>query len=610
MNYKTSLFSVLSFVCMASAAHAAPPNLLWHNKNGFVSAANCQITSLKSVPFHISQGKKASALESTDLQTPAGARKFYLLNRSLVRDASGGKNRKGFKLVDVIGVSQTPKAQPNKWFADRMDNGYIAEASLKNLEDFVLEIKSGVSVKEIPNIKIPTVGTFWQLATEKDEIQGFHCTIEGKSTDFMIFDVFSADSEAPVARVGVNSDHTGIFKSILTHLPAEADKVLDSRMEKAPSDSRQSLETATSTSGSVAASPLEVAKAAGEEIDSQNKQIQPLVNKPLTESPIATSPATPTLTTSSENPGAQAATDAAPVQKNDANDDEEATDESLKLINSRQEHVVCINEDTLNVRDESLEKVLFKAERNESVLPFQSWDSSDTKKKIIGGKEYTFIKIQFPEKEGENVGWLAKDYVRLEGQCPIAKKTEAAEVGGMSKATGPIKDINSPSCCGFPTIKRPTHSYLSGMRRFKAGRSRGKRLHAACDLYRVHGEAAVSIAEGKVIRGLHSFYQGTYALEVQYPGGFIARYGELTGKAAKNAATGSKVTRGQVLGHIGTVNSGCCLPMLHFELYTGTKKGGLSVKVTRGNKFGRRTDLMDPTKHLLKWEKNQFGTSY
>ncbi|HRO67587.1 MAG TPA: hypothetical protein PL182_08490, partial [Pseudobdellovibrionaceae bacterium] len=95
--------------------------------------------------------------------------------------------------------------------------------------------------------------------------------------------------------------------------------------------------------------------------------------------------------------------------------------------------------------------------------------------------------------------------------------------------------------------------------------------------------------------------------EVQHPGGFIVRYGEVTGKKASNAGAGKSVKTGQTLGYIGTVNSKCCKPMLHFELYAGTKKGSLS---TRGNKFQRRSDLMDPTKHLRKWEKMEFGTGY
>lgn len=598
MKLKTGFFSLLSLVCSASLAQAAPADLIWSNTNGFVSAAHCQINPVKNNPFYISQGKKSSSLDYTDLQNSRGVRQSYLLNRSLVR-LKEDKKRSGYKSVDVIGISQTPKAPITKWFATRMDSGYLADSSLKNLQDYVIEIKSGVSAKEIPSVQIPTAGTFWQLAVEDGQTLGFTCKMKNTSVDYYMFNVFVTNQDQPVAHVGVSAEDTGIFKSIMTHLPSEADKILDSRMEEAPSDHRQSLETATH-SGSVTAglSPLEVAREAGEVLKSQKEELQQNINKPV-DGTFAT--AKPISGTS------QAAVKAQPTASATDDDDEEGDDDTLKAINSSQEYVVCINEDTLAVRDDSLSNVLFRAEKAETVLMTQSWDTPDKKVKNINGKDYTFVKVQFPERDGKNTGWLAQDYIRLEGQCSVTRKEETSTKMTPITQGGPIKNIDSEACCQFPTIKRPTHSYLSGMRRFKAGRSRGKRLHAACDLYRVHGEQAVSIADGKVITGLYYFYQGTYAMEVQYPGGTVARYGELTGKAAKGVSNGAKVTRGQTLGYIGTVNSGCCLPMLHFELYSGKGKGSLS---TRGNKFQRRSDLMDPTKYLLKWEKKTFGTSY
>jgi murein DD-endopeptidase MepM/ murein hydrolase activator NlpD len=104
-----------------------------------------------------------------------------------------------------------------------------------------------------------------------------------------------------------------------------------------------------------------------------------------------------------------------------------------------------------------------------------------------------------------------------------------------------------------------------------------------------------------VIRNLYYFYQGTYALEVKHAGGFIVRYGEITGKKAKEISEGGKVKQGQIVGYMGKVNSKCCEPMLHFELYTGKKTGSLSQR-GKGNKYHRRSDLVDPTKYLLRWE--------
>lgn len=269
-----------------------------------------------------------------------------------------------------------------------------------------------------------------------------------------------------------------------------------------------------------------------------------------------------------------------------------ALSERVVALDSAMEYVVCTDQ-SLNVRDQSLEKVLFQARALERVKVVQSF-GTDEVKKVIGGKEYSFIKVQFPEKPiALNTGFVADEYVKLKGECPQAtpSPTETPVVQSWT----------------FPTIKRPSSSYKSGMRRFKASRGGGSRWHAACDLYRVTGEAAASVTSGKVIRDKYYFYEGTYAIEVKHTGGKVARYGEITGKSAPSIALNRPVTMGQTVGYIGKVNSGCCTPMLHFELYTGATTGALTQG---GNKFNRRKDLIDPTTYLSEWEKAKFGTSY
>lgn len=144
------------------------------------------------------------------------------------------------------------------------------------------------------------------------------------------------------------------------------------------------------------------------------------------------------------------------------------------------------------------------------------------------------------------------------------------------------------------------------MRRFRAGRSGGHRLHAACDLYRVKQEDITAIAPGTVLRK-YAFYQGTAVMEVRHPGGFIVLYGEIMFKDAPNTRAGSEIKAGQVVGYMGQVNSGCCEPMLHFELYSGTGHGPM---LGWRNAYKRRPDLINPTAYLQRWEKAKFGQSY
>lgn len=255
-------------------------------------------------------------------------------------------------------------------------------------------------------------------------------------------------------------------------------------------------------------------------------------------------------------------------------------------------NVVCISSGKLNVRDESLERVLYSVDPRTVVKVFQSF--GERPEKTISGTTYSFVKVQFADrKESESTGWIPAQYVKSETEC-------------ASPAPKPLV-ATATSTWVFPTIARPTDSYLEGMRRFNASRSGGKRSHAACDLYRVKDEAAVAVTSGTIIRDRYYFYEGTYAIDIKHTGGKIARYGEITGKKAGSLKLNSSVKAGQTVGYIGKVNSNCCKPMLHFELYSGTASGSLSQS---GNKYGRRKDLIDPTKLLRELEKSTFGKSY
>ncbi len=255
-------------------------------------------------------------------------------------------------------------------------------------------------------------------------------------------------------------------------------------------------------------------------------------------------------------------------------------------------YVVCTSSAKLNVRDQSLANVLFQVAPYTKVLPVQSF-GEDRADKVISGKLFSFMKVQFPEINlSANMGWVAADAIRLASQCQTPLPTVKAVGDGRYT---------------FPTAKRPTANYKTGMRAFKASRGGGSRYHAAVDLYRKHNDPTMAVTTGTVIRGRYAFYQGTYAIEVKHSDGKIIRYGEITGATAVGVLQGSQVSTGQTIGYIGTVNSGCCSPMLHFEMYSGKATGALSQG---GNKFQRRSDLIDPSVPVTQWEKAQFGVSY
>lgn len=145
----------------------------------------------------------------------------------------------------------------------------------------------------------------------------------------------------------------------------------------------------------------------------------------------------------------------------------------------------------------------------------------------------------------------------------------------------------------FPLRARPTLSYKSGGREFRANRSGGRRKHAACDLIAPKGTEILAMEDGQVIQGPYFFYQGTYALEIKHVSGMVVRYGEISQTVPVGITAGARVSQGQVIARVGQLTSGSS--MLHLEIYQGTKTGPLTQP---GNEFQRRSDLVDPTPFL------------
>lgn len=144
----------------------------------------------------------------------------------------------------------------------------------------------------------------------------------------------------------------------------------------------------------------------------------------------------------------------------------------------------------------------------------------------------------------------------------------------------------------FPLREKPAADYHTGAREFGANRA-GGRKHAGCDLKAPPGTEIVAMANGEVIRGPYFFYEGTYALEIKHANGMVVRYGEISQKVLVGIKEGTRVSQGQVIALVGKLDSGNS--MLHLEMYKGTESGALTQS---GNKFKRRSDLVDPAPYL------------
>lgn len=310
------------------------------------------------------------------------------------------------------------------------------------------------------------------------------------------------------------------------------------------------------------------------------------------------------------------------------------SDSSSKTL----EKVVCVSSQTLGVRSRNLKNVMFSAENGERVNVFQGWGENKRTKKIRGVR-YTFVRVQFPDlaaKGEDSVGWVAEEYIRTKDKCATAqlpeeetrstvktatenKKEDVKEASASPAASSAsVSGLKDSDCCVFPLNSHPGESYLSGMRMFGARRSKGRRTHAACDLYQYKNAPLTAIADGRISNlGVYRFYQGTFAMELKLKDGAIARYGEITGYQnpqvfaarinGKSNPNYMKVAAGQTnIAKMGKVNSNCCTPMLHFEMYSGKGRGNLT---TGGNKYLRRSDLINPTAYLQRWEAKTFDVA-
>ncbi len=277
---------------------------------------------------------------------------------------------------------------------------------------------------------------------------------------------------------------------------------------------------------------------------------------------------------------------------------------TTEIFGNSTDLVVCTSAAKLAVRpsrDEmqrTKKSFLFWALKGERVKVAQSFNKKDYRR--INGVTYEFVNIELPDRESndQKSGWVAKSFIQQLSKC----KYVDSKYDDIQRVD--ITSLNDEHCCEFPTSGKPK-TYTSGERSFGSRRSSGKRKHAACDLYRQKNEPVLAVAPGLVLNTPFKYYMGTYAVDILHPGGFIVRYGEISKKRAKGIRKGAKVDIKDVIGYVGQIDSKSRPPMLHFELYSGEGTGKLSDS-NYPNKFKRRSDLMNPTDYLLKWENEKF----
>ncbi|MBS1971321.1 MAG: M23 family metallopeptidase [Bdellovibrionales bacterium] len=532
----------------------------WSDAKGLAALdPSCQVKNEEKVSLYVAQKPGASLNSSTKLKGLgffSGLIPSNLLDRSVLfaknipADATPAT-------VQVVSVPQNVVNKDNlRNLSKRGDEGTLAKETLQEIGNFVLEVMNSPVLAAPGPFQLKQ--SYWQAAMDNEHYITLSCGDVAKPTTYIVFDVYDSKGIDPIAQVGITGTDTKVLEDLKVMTPDEANQ---EAIGEAPAPTPPPANNGGNGSNGGTTTPGDGTTTPGNGgVATPDDPDKPVVG----EEDEGQGPITPPDGT--DKPGLG--------------------------------YVVCTIDKSIPVFDKEL-KPVGHVDQFEIVIPNQTWDEK---------QKSSYLEVQFPNRKDVTSGWLPRSVVQTTQDCEPYKKKHPNEDDGIDYSTIPLDaSVSRTDCCKFPTIQRPSTSYAEGKTRFRAGRAGGRRLHAGVDLYRKKGEPAVAVASGRVIRGHYYFYQGVFAIEVKHPL-FIARYGEVLGSIPKGALKGQNVVAGQTVGLIGKVNSGCCTPMLHFELYKGTSRGPLTRY--RVPPYDRRPDVMDPTDYVRKWEKSQYGKSY
>jgi murein DD-endopeptidase MepM/ murein hydrolase activator NlpD len=258
------------------------------------------------------------------------------------------------------------------------------------------------------------------------------------------------------------------------------------------------------------------------------------------------------------------------------------------------QNIICTRSDPLRIYDDSLQTVLYNIQRFQAIRVFQNWDGQREERQ---SGTTTYLKVLAHNARGEEIiGWAAANYIKRPEDCPAFGLVGSPSGETLIEGSTIVVDT-TPGDFRFPTEQRPSSDYAHGAGGRYFGASRSGRRHAACDLLRPEGEKVFAVSGGTILQR-YRFYEGTDAIEVKHDNGKVMRYGEVSTRTVAQSGAGDQVLKGQHIGYIAH------LRMLHFEMYSGTGTGPLTVRGS--GEYSRRSDLIDPTNYLKQWEEETF----
>ncbi len=537
----------LALLSSSSYANDMKEMYYWSNAKGLVKAEHCKIETANDTNLKIvdDDSNKPIALERNE-----GNSNLNIINKSLVKIIDNN-NKSDDKSVEMVSVNSLIFKKPFGFLGMISNKPWKAQAyrgDQGTVNQSHLKSIKDYTIKINSADKDISKGDNWRVYHNETYVK-LNCPEFVDKKDYVIFNVYSESSKALISRVGVSASETELFKDVLIF--ENTNPIAESLNELISSFNESILIPDTKS-------------------DNEKLEIPPIAEEIIEEN-----------------------------EENEENNEE-------VYIQKGMDTIICTQQDYINVRNENLSKVLFTAKSKERVKVFQGWGKNKFEG-VVNGIKYTFSKVEFLDKEDQTqkIGYIVAMYIKAKSDC---KDLAPPKETNLDPKDTSFSGLNDKKCCNYPLGNLPREPYTVKTPSFGARRSKGKRAHAAVDLYRYINEPVYSVAPGVVIRDLYFFYEGLFALEVRHSGGFVVRYGEITGKRVDNISLGKEVKMGSRVGYVGKANSGCCVPMLHFELYSGKLKGPLKHNGPDkdGIVYNRRRDLMNPTKYMLKWQKDKF----
>lgn len=351
---------------------------------GLISASQCTLLESDESPFRVVQYTGSGDSEVENIRNQEGAVIYKVPNFSLMYILEGKPHVDRYSYVEVIGTQKSTdsiKDAISTLESTEIYEGYVFNESLLTIENHVIEV---VKSDEKLFQNKPATQTYWMPKESNDRFLVLDCpTPSGAKSRHLVFEVYDQTGANRMGLVALDAVNAEVFKNIKVRTFEETRAYF------------QSGGTSTNLNSSSGGSAIALIGA--------DDQDAGTVNKP--------------------SDAEESSSDDEEYVEDDAYDedvgesDNEYVIDDVPLYEGNMEYIICTSQTKLNVRPfDDVTTVLFEANRYEQVIPMESFNNDERFVKEVDGTEYTFLKVQFPDRNNQ-IGWIAESFISERSRC-------------------------------------------------------------------------------------------------------------------------------------------------------------------------------------------------